>query len=337
MVRRRVPFILLRFIGFGSLCQALTTTAPQSCRLVILGLGRVGREVARQATFAHSIVGTIRGNVTANESDDRCHYIPYQETELVLEAVRGCTHLLVTIPPPSETVGDATDEPNAFFDRVVTALPIEPCWIGVLSTTGVYGNHDGHWVTEETECRAESPSARRYLAYEAAWQRRARPQALYLFRCAGIYGGAQSALHTVYQKGLPSTTTSTKDVTNRIHVSDLAAAIVASMRKHDRGESNTAATIYNLADDFPAARAAVMEYAAELLRGIEVVVPDSTAPEASSMRGARRQAEAKRVANDKMKRELLSGGPLRFPTYREGLATILLDRTNPWWQRDNDS
>jgi nucleoside-diphosphate-sugar epimerase len=327
---------------FRSPCHALTNPKPPE-NIVILGFGRVGSEVARQArTWANTMVGTVRRKVTAKDEDDRCRGIPYSETEGVLEAVRGCTHLLVTIPPTDE-VDDAAAVPNAFFDQVVAALPNERggCWIGVVSTTGVYGNHDGDWVTEESECRATSPSARRYLAYEAAWIRRATPRyALHIFRCAGIYGGLQSALHTIYKSGLPTFTSMAtgKDVTNRIHVVDLAAAVVASMQQHDASIAGTT-HMYNLADDLPESRTVVMEYAVELLHSINVTVlgAASTEPESSSVRGRRRHADAKRVSNDKMKRELLHGISLRYPTYKEGLQAMLHDPSNPWWpQHESD-
>jgi len=245
MVPARAIIFIATFIGWSVSALAPMVPPPNNNGLLILGLGRVGSEVARQSTgMFDTVTGTVRRTApdeeTKPESSDTVRMVSFQDTASILETAESCcSHLLVTVPP-APNVDD-----QLLLDQVldsVTERLAANCWIGVLSTTGVYGNHNGAWVTEESSCLATTSSASRYLEYEEQWKLRAAHygnHALYLFRCAGIYGANRSALHTVFRKGMPPTKqvtdATTFDVTNRIHVHDLAAAVVASMNHCDNG------------------------------------------------------------------------------------------------------
>jgi len=345
---RAIIIILGTFVGWilriSAALAPLVPTPQQNNGLLILGLGRVGMEVARQSTSTSTgmmfdtITGTVRGAATAAEKPaPPVRTVSFQDTASILEtAESGCiSHLLVTVPPAKDVIDQLLlDE---VLDSVTERLPAH-CWIGVLSTTGVYGNHNGAWVTEESPCLATS---RLYLDYEEQWKIRAQHgnnHTLYLFRCAGIYGANQSALHTVFRKGMPlaeqvTDTTTLLDVTNRIHMHDLAAAVVASMNRHSHdGVNKSCCNIYNLADNLPESRTIVMAYAQHLLESIGATVPEAQQAQSNKNgRSARRRTDQKRVCNRKMKNELLLGATLKYPTYKEGLAAILHDRANPWW------
>jgi nucleoside-diphosphate-sugar epimerase len=365
----------------------------ESRKLLILGLGRVGQELAdvvmkrcdglTDSFRFSSVLGTTRqaikrSNITILSCD-------WDSLRLHVDTV---THVLVTIPP--------TDGLNHVFNRLVEqGRRIR--WWGVLSTTGVYGNHDNAWVTEESECRSESndpsSSAQRFLEYEAQWQHRISSHnqglinasskdsdhdkplpvsILRIFRCAGIYGPDQSALHTLYhQLELPPAgKTSEKaahnggrdaipQITNRIHQHDIARAIASCMARDDQllpnsllperaaGSAEPPApscnwlSIYNLADDCPESRNVVFAFARGLFESHEAQScmrlgqpPAPTGPRAgiSLERAKRRRRDQKRVSNAKMKRELIS--ELKYPTFREGLASIFSNPAAPWWTRD---
>ena len=100
--------------------------------------------------------------------------------------------------------------------------------------------------------------------------------------------------------------------------------------------------IYNLADDSPAPRSQVLEYAANLLKGAgkdllpmrERIKGDRSSAAgsatATTTRARRREIEKKLIDNSRMKNELLK--ELQFPSYKEGLEAILKDPTTPWNQ-----
>jgi nucleoside-diphosphate-sugar epimerase len=84
---------------------------------------------------------------------------------LATEVLTGATHCLVSIPP--ETSGDVVlRHHSAALARLAAGDPPLQ-WVGVLSTTGVYGDRGGDWVDEgadpeptsaRTRHRALSPS-----------------------------------------------------------------------------------------------------------------------------------------------------------------------------------
>ena len=127
----------------------------------------------------------------------------------------------------------------------------------------------------------------------------------------------------------PITTTSTtaSEITNRIHEYDVARAIMAAMMSKSVG-------VYNLADDEPENRFIVMQEAAILLRSIGREPPERTDNEIPLQtvdirgRGRRRSIETKRISNTRMKESLIS--ELQFPTYRQGLQSILKGNNTPW-------
>ena len=199
-------------------------------------------------------------------------------------------------------------------------------WFGYISTTGVYGNHNNDWVNESsiTKCQPSS-KAFVYLTIESRYQQlllQKQIQQLVIFRCSGLYGNQFSALHTQQRnnnlltnnnhhndtndndkkrKNIPSKNdTTTINYTSRIHLKDVARAIVASIltnhriihslnhnnnKEKQKDYEKTTETnnhiveknheyyhthddcleIYNLADNEPTPRHVVMSYSANLL------------------------------------------------------------------------
>lgn len=184
-----------------------------------------------------------------------------------------------------------------------------------LSTVGVYGDHGGAWIDEQTPAQPIGARGRERVAAENAWralgERRDIPVAI--LRLSGIYGPGQNALASV-RAGRARRIAKPGQVFNRIHVGDIAQAIDAAFRTKADG-------IFNLADDEPTAPGDPIVFAADLL-GVppppEIAFSDAQktmTPLAKSFYG-----ESKRVRNDKLKREL--GVTLRYPTYREGLTAL---------------
>ena len=184
-------------------------------------------------------------------------------------------------------------------------------WVGYLSTTGVYGDHQGGWVDEETPL---TPSTRRWqwrVAAEAEWMAMGLP--LHIFRLAGIYGPGRGPFSKV-RAGTARRIIKEGQVFSRIHVEDIAQVLAASIAQPDAG------TIYNLCDDDPAPPQDVIGYAAELLG---VPLPKAVDFEDADMTFMAWSfyAESKRVKNDRIKDEL--GVVLKYPDYRVGLQALL--------------
>lgn len=303
-------------------------------QLLVYGLGNVGRAVANEVPDYWIVHGTMRC------PKDNSMAIPFSDARHYLSEA---THVLITIP-----LAGIPEVASAILQDLSAHLSScsSPMWIGFVSTTGVYGNHDGGWVTEESPLLggASSSSTQEYRRFEqdlirltttvssSSGSRRPHHQAC-LFRCAGLYGPDRSALHTLWRQGPANVRGGiSSSVTNRIHEHDVARAIVSAMLKGCSG-------VYNLSDNEPAPRSVVMDYAVDLftqhgfiLPEREVVVADMNEADvnSSTKRTTRRMTDRKLVDNSKMKAELID--ELLYPTYREGLQAILADKRNPWWK-----
>ncbi len=217
------------------------------------------------------------------------------------------THVLLSIPPNAD--GDPVFE--AHGEDLARMKNLE--WVGYLSTTAVYGNHDGNWVDETYPT---APTSRRGSLREKAEQQWLGLDAgfpIHIFRLAGIYGPGRSAIDSV-RAGTARRIDKKDHVFNRIHVEDIAQTLIASMNKPKSG------SIYNLADDEPSASCEVISFACNLV-GLDA--PPLTKFESAEMAPIVRSfyKDNKRVRNDKIKQEL--GVELVYPDYRAGLQASL--------------
>lgn len=218
-----------------------------------------------------------------------------------LKALRDATHILISIPPEEGGVDSA-------YRHHASDIPAK-AWLGYLSTTGVYGDYNGDWVDEKSAMLATEPRSIRRIDAERNW----RGQGAHVFRLAGIYGPGRCALEQV-QEGNAQRIYKPGQVFSRAHVDDIAQVLHAAIQQPKPQE------VYNVCDDEPAPSHEVIAYACELL-GQEL--PPLTAfdeaelsPMAQSFYSSNR-----RVSNRKIKDKL--GVNLLYPTYREGLASIL--------------
>ena len=224
-------------------------------------------------------------------------------------ALRAATHLLSSVAPGAE--GDPVLARHA--SAIAGAAP-HLDWAGYLSTTGVYGDHQGGWVDEATPLTPATERGRRRVAAETEWQ--AIPGLpLHIFRLAGIYGPGRGPFEKVRQ-GTARRIVKPGQVFSRIHVDDIAQVLEASI-DHPRSGA-----VYNLCDDAPAPPEDVIAHAAELLG---LPVPEAIPFEAAEMSPMARSfyAESKRVSNRRIRDEL--GVRLHHPDYRSGLAALLAE------------
>ncbi|MCR5878664.1 SDR family oxidoreductase [Phenylobacterium sp. J367] len=281
-------------------------------RLFVFGYGYAARALARRLRpkgwEVHATVRSPQDAAALAAEGVTAHLATDQDA--VAEALTTTQALLVTAPPGADgcpglpVLVPALARSGAF-----------PDWTGYLSTTGVYGDRRGGWVTEASRLSAQSLEGARRVAAERDWLEVGRGMGLTVtvFRLPGIYGPGRSALDRL-RAGEARRIVAPGQVFSRIHVDDLAAGLDASIARPRAGG------VYNLCDDEPAPNADVIAYAAGLL-GLPVP-PEIPIAEASlSPQAMRFYAESKRVSNARAKAEL--GWRPAYPTYREGLAAIL--------------
>ena len=193
-------------------------------------------------------------------------------------------------------------------------------WIGYLSTVGVYGNHDGEWVDENSETRPGSDRSLWRKKTEDQWLTLAKEEGLpvHIFRLPGIYGpqinGKGRGPLEKLKAGTARRINKPGQVFNRAHVEDIAMVLETSCHNPNPG------AIYNIADDEPAPPQDVLAYAAELL-GVEVPPLIEFEDAEMSKMAKSFYSDNKRVSNKRIKEEL--GITLKYPTYREGIKACL--------------
>lgn len=214
------------------------------------------------------------------------------------------THLISSVAPGPE--GDPVL--SRLGTEIAAAGQLQ--WVGYLSTVGVYGDHQGGWVDEETPLTPSTPRGKARVRAEAAWQALDLP--LHVFRLAGIYGPGRGPFARV-RNGTARRIIKEGQVFNRIHVEDIAQVLLASIADPDPG------AIYNVCDDDAAPPQDVIACAAELLN---LPLPPEIDFETADLSPMARSfyAESKRVRNDKIRRDL--GVRLRYPDYRTGLRAL---------------
>jgi nucleoside-diphosphate-sugar epimerase len=276
-------------------------------QLFIFGVGYAGRCIARQAmTAGWQVAGSATTDAKARELSS-AGIAAEVIRQAPIRALDSASHVLCTVPPTE--AGDPV---------LPACSECRPHWLGYLSTTGVYGDTAGAWVDETAVPAPGQPRSRWRLAAEQAWRQLGQRQgfAVDVFRLPAIYGPGRSALEQV-KAGTARAVDKPGQVFSRIHVEDLARAVLAAMQR-----PSGSGTIYNITDDEPAPQPEVIAYAAKLLgREPPRVIPWSEAAPGMSEMARSFYAENRRVRNDRMKSEL--GVTLRYPTYREGLKASL--------------
>ena len=257
-----------------------------------------------------AITGTTRSAEKAQNFDSAGVAPLVLGQDPILPQLSQATHLLISAAPGPD--GDPMLQ--HYRDELREAAP-HLTWVGYLSTTGVYGDHGGDWVTEDT---ALTPATKRGISRveaEAAWQAFALDLDLNLsiFRLAGIYGPGRGPFAKV-RSGKARRIIKPGQIFSRIHVEDIAQVVEAAIHRPDLSG------IYNVCDDLPVPPQDVIGYAAELLG---LPLPAEEDFETADMTPMARSfyAESKKVSNEKMKREL--GVELIYPDYKTGLNALL--------------
>jgi nucleoside-diphosphate-sugar epimerase len=222
-------------------------------------------------------------------------------------ALAGTSHLLTSIAP--DEAGDPVLDHHAADLARCRAL----AWAGYLGTTGVYGDRGGEWVDEASPVAPTMPRTRRRVAAEGRWLASGLP--VHLFRLAGIYGpGAGRNPLDAIRSGTARRIVKPGQMFGRVHRDDIVQVLCASIARPNPG------AIYNLADDEPAPPQDVVAYACALLG--TAPPPEIPYEEADLSPMARSfYADNRRICNARIKEEL--GVILRYPTYREGLESLL--------------
>lgn len=179
-----------------------------------------------------------------------------------------------------------------------------------LSSTSVYGDREGAWVDELTPVNPGSPWGRMRLDLEALFGGWAEARGLpaCVVRLPEIYGPGRGPIERL-RKGY--TLRFPDRWSNRIHVEDLVRVLDELGRRPGPG-------LLLCSDDLPAQSQVIYDLAASLLGSGPVLRSEEPALDANRLSLLR---DSKRCDNQRLRRFL--DGPLRYPTFREGLPACL--------------
>ncbi|GLQ17260.1 SDR family oxidoreductase [Maritalea porphyrae] len=278
-------------------------------KLLIFGMGYSGKAIAQR--WPGEVVGTTRSAERVAElKKDGFEAVVFngQLTDELAAHLRSATHIVLSASPSEQ--GDPVL--NAIPDFFEKAAALK--WLGYLSTVGVYGDFDGAWISEDTKPNPVSKRGKWRVDAEQKWAEYARKVGVSfaIFRLAGIYGPGRSTFDKL-RNGKSRRIVKPGQVFNRIHVEDIAQIVNAAAAMQATG-------VFNGADDEPAPPNLVIEHAAQML-GIDP--PPEEPFETADMTPMARSfyGDNKRCGNSRLKKDL--GLSLKYPTYREGLQSIL--------------
>ena len=223
----------------------------------------------------------------------------------------GVTHVLSCIPPEK----NGEDPVLRSLKNKLKSLSLE--WVGYLSTTGVYGDTKGNWVSEIDKPNPFQKRSHRRLNCEKEWIQSGLP--VQIFRLPGIYGPGRSTFEAIKNKKI-RIISKKNQVFSRIHVADIANAIIYLLQNQNSLQFHQ---IINIADDEPCSQIEVIQYCYNLL-GLKMPKPvsfddvkEELTPIAQSF-----WIENRRVSN-KLLCETL-GYKLIFKNYKIGLENCYL-------------
>ena len=279
-------------------------------KMLIFGFGYTANFLAKKlAALDFHVVGTSRNQDLLGQQNKSYELINFTRIEIE-KSLSTATHILVSTPPST----DFGDPVLAHFVDLIKKYAGQSQWLGYLSSTGVYGDHQGGWVDESSASSSLGQQAKVRLNAEKAWCSLAKNHQLpfHIFRIAGIYGPQRNALTRIAQ-GKIQTVYKENHFFSRIHVADIAAVLIASIKNPNP------ISIYNVADDEPALSYEVDAYASYLLN---IPAPEKIPFELATLSPMTKEfyTHHRRVSNAKIKQELFV--KLMYPTYQEGLQNL---------------
>ena len=223
----------------------------------------------------------------------------------------GVTHILCCIPPDK----NGNDPVLGSLKNKLLSLSLE--WAGYLSTTGVYGNTKGDWVSETDQPNPFQERSHKRLNCEKEWIDSGLP--VQIFRLPGIYGPGRSTFDSIRNQKI-RVITKKNQVFSRIHVADITNAIIYLLQNKDLLKFHQ---IINIADDEPCSQIEVIKYCYCLL-GLKMPKPisfDDAKKELSPIAQSF-WMENRRVSNRLLCKTL--GYKLIYKNYKIGLKNCFL-------------
>lgn len=272
-------------------------------KVLIAGCGDLGQRTARRLLSQSHAVWGLRRHPPADEAGGlRWLAADMTRPGTLAGLPQGITRIVFAMAP------DARDEaayraaflqaPRNLLEALDTASLQRVVFV---SSSAVYGDHQGDWVDEQTPENPPGFNGRILLEAEQALAR--QPFTTVVLRLAGLYGPGRIQLLDRIRRGLARAPRAVPHWSNRIHIDDAAAAVGHLLALPNPEE------IYLGSDSTPLPLHVLYEHIAGQLAA--PAVPDGPPPSGVG---------SKRLSN---RRLLESGLALAWPDSRAGYTELI--------------
>lgn len=286
----------------------------------IVGCGDVGRRVALAERATGAVVTALaRSAASAAQLEALGLQVAHGDLdrpESLVALPTTSTLIYYFAPPPA--AGDRDPRLYNFLNAIsAQALPKR---VVLISTSGVYGDCQGGWVSEDRPPHPDSDRGRRRLDAERQLQtwgvRSGVP--IVILRVPGIYGPGRLPEKRLRARE-PVLREAESPWSNRVHIVDLVNACIAA------GVRGRPGAVYNISDGQPSS---MTDYFNQVADALELERPPqiSLAQARSDLSAGMQSylAESKRLDNRRMREEL--GVLPQFPDLASGLVACLKDK-----------
>src|SRR5216117_4601938 len=213
-------------------------------RILIAGCGYIGQA---GADLFHSAGWAVEGWTGSAESAAALSAKPYPVRQVNIskraEVAERAGIFDALIHCASSSGGDAGMYRQVYLDGARNLLEMFPgSKLLFTSSTSVYAQRDGSWVTEESETKPVRETSRILLETEKL----VLDERGIVARLAGIYGPGRSALLNKFLNGTATINPENDRFVNQVHRDDIASALFFLLSRKVEG-----AQIYNVVDDQP--------------------------------------------------------------------------------------
>ena len=269
-----------------------------------LGYGYLAKFVFQKiCLLGIKVVGVTSKQINNNNFTN----ITLVNRDKIKEVLAYSTHLLITAPPDDKGCSIFNKFSNQILASNIKSLIY-------ISSTGVYGNHNGGWVNENSILNAKSKFDKIRVKSEKQWITFCKKNNLNLniVRLSGIYGPQRIIK---FNKKKLDVIIKKNHYFSRIHVLDAARLISKIILENFNNE------IWNLADDFPSSRELFLLEAIKVKNIKNFASIQFEEYEATlSDRAKKFWLNNKRVSNSKVKKYFEYR--FIFPNYRDGIKNL---------------
>ena len=288
-------------------------------RVLIVGCGDVGLRVARQLPSRLKLIALTSSaeRLPALRAQGITPLLGNLDDSASLRRLAGLATRIVHLAPPPSDNPDWRSDPRTLALLRALRLRNSPRALVYGSTSGVYGDCQGAWVSETQRVNPHTPRSQRRVHAEGQLRLfgRSTGTQVHILRIPGIYAPdrAGGTPRGRLLRGTPVLRREDDVYTNHIHADDLARACLAALW---RGKPQR---ITHASDDSQLLMGDYFDLAADLYQLPRPTrLPRSTAQQQLPLMLLSFMDESRRLDNSRLKKELKL--VLRYPTVAQGLA-----------------